>query len=113
MFSEVRSHVRRMVMGPGSVELLIACDPADDDVIYGWIVGGVMVVGKESSFQTEFAWIRRGMRNRGIGTSLFNGLKALVGANGLSSFFTIHTKDVEAMRLTEKWEMRYRPWKIL
>lgn len=113
MFAVMRNHIRDIVMGPDPGLAVVACDVEDDDVIFGWAVATIPRLNQPPGLRFEFVWVRRGMRSRGIASSLVADIKDELDMPPESqSYYSIHTKSVDALALPARWKMRYRPWKM-
>lgn len=85
----------------GIAPTLVACDPQNDDVIYGFICYEQgQYLGRDAP-TLHYAWTRKKFRNLGIGSQLLD--EAFPGRPLL--VYTHHTKDITRARLKEKWNL--------
>jgi hypothetical protein len=94
---------------------VVACDPVNDDVIYGFACGSCgRYLGVEAP-TLHYVWVRRGQsgtpgfRHNGIGTAL---VKKLFPSNE-AIIYTHITKAIHHAGLKEKWNLKqYDPYFI-
>lgn len=85
-------------------DVLIACDPVNSSVIYGW------AVGFRSANVVHMIFVRPGdFRKNGIGSSLFN---AMFPDRPELVTYTHHTRAIRDYKLDEKWNLEYNPYVI-
>jgi GNAT superfamily N-acetyltransferase len=80
---------------------VVACDPENDDVVYGFACGeSGEYLGVESP-TLHFVWVRKPFRRNGIGTSL---VRTIFPA-GEPLIYTHITKDIHHANLEEAWNL--------
>jgi GNAT superfamily N-acetyltransferase len=86
-----------------------ACDPQNDDVVYGFACGeSGAYLGVESP-TLHYVWVRKPFRQRGIGTSLVR----TIFPNGEPLIYTHITKAIHNANLEKAWNLsEYDPYYV-
>ena len=88
---------------------IVACDPINEDVIYGFACGETgRYLGVESP-TLHYVFVRKPFRSNGLGTSLVHTLFP----NGEQLIYTHITKAIHHAKLEKKWNLcKYDPYFI-
>jgi GNAT superfamily N-acetyltransferase len=105
----VKKYGKRVSALVGSTITIVACDPVNDDVVYGFACGeSGRYIGVESP-TLHYVWVRKPFRRRGIGTALVRKLFS----NEEPLIYTHITKAIHYANLERKWNLvSYDPYYI-
>jgi len=98
----IRKYAKRVEALIATTITLVACDPEDGDVVYGFVCGeSGRYLGVESP-TLHYVWVRKQFRQNGIGTALVR----TIFPNSEPLTYTHITKAVHYANLEEKWNLR-------
>jgi ribosomal protein S18 acetylase RimI-like enzyme len=105
----IAKYSKRVEALVGIAKVVVACDPKNEDVIYGFIVYEEGEYLGRDAPTLHMVWVRKKFRQLGIGSQLL--CNAFAG--NMPLIYTHHTKDITRAKLKEKWNLvEYDPYYV-
>lgn len=102
-YTEHHEIIEKILKSPYS-EILVACDPLNDDILYGYVVGEHM----EHNLTLHWVYCKQEWRRRGVATGLLGQLKSR--SADLPIQYTHFTRFIK--KLKENQEITYNPYAL-
>jgi hypothetical protein len=105
-FSEMSStaiakYAKRVEALLGVADTLVACDPKNEDVVYGFVCYEAGEYLGRQAPTLHYVWTRKQFRRLGVAGQMVR--EALPGAAKI--IYTHYTKEITRARLKEKWNL--------